>query len=98
LAGPESLQFQDAKPAYRLQDVLAAHQSIAEWVILDSLMAVDPALGNRSIIDLLKEKDDLLIDQIIPRLRVRTLIIGQDAFTFRCLWAAKADAADQGHS
>ncbi|WPZ23954.1 hypothetical protein T7987_19225 (plasmid) [Sulfitobacter faviae] len=64
-----AIQFQDAKPLHRLQDVLAAHYNIAEWVILDSLMAVDPAFGNRSIINLLEEKDDLSIDRVVSLLR-----------------------------
>ena len=64
-----AIQFQDAKLLHRLQDVLAAHYNIAEWVILDSLMAVDPTFGNRSIINLLEEKDDLSIDRVITRLK-----------------------------
>lgn len=64
-----AIQFQDAKPLHRLQEVLAAHYNIAEWVILDSLMAVDTAFGNRSIINLLEEKDDLSIDRVVTLLK-----------------------------
>lgn len=60
-----SLQFEDATPLPRLKEALKAHHGVDGWVILDSLIAADPTYDNRSIIDLLRQKDNTAIDHVL---------------------------------
>lgn len=59
------VQFQDGTLLPRLREVLKAHHTVDGWVILDSIIGKDPASGNRSIIDLLREQDDEMLDRAI---------------------------------
>ncbi|SDH04582.1 hypothetical protein SAMN04489759_11925 [Sulfitobacter delicatus] len=63
-----ALQFRNGRPLPRLDEVLAAHHGVNGWVILDSIMAKDTALGDRSILMLLEEEDDELLDRVIREL------------------------------
>lgn len=56
------LQIMDGQLLPRLGEVLQAHGSIDEWVVLDSLLAKDTAYGNRNLIELLRDRDDRLLD------------------------------------
>lgn len=59
------LQFQESSPLSRLKDIIKAHHGVDGWVILDSIIGVDHAYRNRSIMDLLREGDDSMIDQVL---------------------------------
>ncbi len=45
-----------------------AHHGVDGWVVLDSILARDNALGNRTIVDLLGQRDDETLDRVILEL------------------------------
>ncbi|MBI6630928.1 helix-turn-helix domain-containing protein [Pontibaca salina] len=59
------LQFRNGQPLPRLRDVLRAYHGVEGWVILDSMSAEASAYGNRSIIALLEQSDNRMLDRAI---------------------------------
>ena len=62
------LQFQNGALLPRLKDILKAHHGVDGWVILDSIIGASAAYGNRSIVDLLRQGDNKMLDRTIREL------------------------------
>jgi|TARA_R110002020_G_scaffold124787_1_gene281918 hypothetical protein len=58
----------NGRPLPRLKDVMKAHHGVDGWVVLDSIMAQDAALGGRSILMLLEREEGDLLDRVIREL------------------------------
>lgn len=52
-----AFQFEDNEPLAGLSDVLATMDAYDPWTVLDELLARDTAMGDRSLLDVLREKD-----------------------------------------
>lgn len=62
-----AFQFDEGEVLFRLEGVLKAHAEKDSWVILDILLAPDEALGDRTLLQAMQEKDDQVIARHISQ-------------------------------
>lgn len=62
-------QFAGAGVLPGFEEVLAGHVGRDPWATLDSILAKDPSLGDRSLLDALKEGDTETVDLVIRQMQ-----------------------------